>query len=126
MSTGPSPLRSWVGTDEVIADATAVIELEPDDIDTDTLAWGYVNRAAILAELGRVEEALADATAVIELEPSVEVLVEAHYFRAVDLDTLGRADEAVDDLRRVVELLPSSHPLRLDAEQLLRELGADE
>ncbi len=43
---------------EAVADATAVIDLQPDD--SDILAQAHVNRSAALVELGRVEEAVAD------------------------------------------------------------------
>ena len=112
--------------DAAVADATVAIELEPDD--TDTLAKAYGNRAVALRSLGWVDEAIADATAAIELEPDdTDTLALAYGNRAVALRSLGRLDEAVvADLRRVVDVLPSSHELRLFAEQLLRELGADE
>ena len=53
--------------EEAVADATAVIDLEPADIDA--LATGHSFRAAALVALGRTDEAAADAQTVLGLLP---------------------------------------------------------
>lgn len=54
-------------TDEAIADVTAAIDLQPDDIDI--LAQAYVNRSIALSTLQRTDDAVADLRIVLELLP---------------------------------------------------------
>ncbi len=58
--------------DEAIADVTAAIDLQPDDIDI--LAQAYVNRSIALSILQRTDEAVADLRMVLELLPPTHEL----------------------------------------------------
>jgi tetratricopeptide (TPR) repeat protein len=58
--------------EEAVADVTAAIDLEPDDIDT--LALAYVNRSIALSKLERTDEAVADLRIVVELVPQTHEL----------------------------------------------------
>ena len=58
--------------EEAIADATAAIDLQPDDIDI--LAQAYVNRSIALSILQRTDEAVADLRMVLELLPPTHEL----------------------------------------------------
>jgi tetratricopeptide (TPR) repeat protein len=77
------------------------------DLCGDTLAKAYVNRAAALLQLGRVEESIADNTAAIELEPDdTDTLAKAYGNRAFALVELGRSEEAIADATAAIELEP--------------------
>ncbi len=58
--------------EEAVADATAAIDLQPDDIDI--LAQAYVNRSIALSTLERTDDAAADLRMVLDLVPPTHEL----------------------------------------------------
>ncbi|HEY4017793.1 MAG TPA: tetratricopeptide repeat protein [Pseudonocardiaceae bacterium] len=82
--------------DEAAADLTTVIDLFPEDTD------GYLERANVHRNAGRVEEALADYQRSIDRNPPAE----AYYNRAGLLADLSRVDEALADYDTVLDLDP--------------------
>ena len=58
--------------EEAVADATAAIDLQPDDIDI--LAAAYVGRSVDLDALGRTDEAAAELQTVLGLLPPTHEL----------------------------------------------------
>jgi tetratricopeptide (TPR) repeat protein len=58
--------------EEAVADVTAAIDLQPDDIDI--LAQAYVNRSIALSTLERTDDAVADLRMVLDLVPPTHEL----------------------------------------------------
>jgi len=58
--------------EEAVADVTAAIDLQPDDIDI--LAQAYVNRSIALNTLERTDDAVADLRMVLDLVPPTHEL----------------------------------------------------
>ena len=86
---------------EALALFGLAVELEPDS----PAAW--TNRAAALANLGRLEEAIADATRAIELEPQdVNLLSRAFTIRSFAHANLDRLEESLDDATKAIEIHP--------------------
>lgn len=113
------------GDDEaIVADVTAAIDLQPDDIDL--LSRAYMTRSTAYALLERWEESAADAATVIELQPAdQELLGRAHFSHAGALIGQGKFDDATEDLRTTVRLLPDTHEMSRVASAVLTELDAD-
>jgi tetratricopeptide (TPR) repeat protein len=90
------------------------IESDPAFVDA------YGNRAALLAEMGRLQEAVADFDRALQLRPAnAEDLCN----RAGVLADLGRFEEALDGFDRALALIPSLAPAYFNRAGVLMRLG---
>lgn len=83
-------------------------------------AEALLNRASVLAKLGRAEEALADAEAALEVDPKN---VRAHCARAGAFRDLGRLDEAQEAVERGRALGPRSERVLIETALLRTARG---
>jgi tetratricopeptide (TPR) repeat protein len=88
-----------------------VIEKEPEKVPI-----AYLNRGAVLYQMGQIDKAIADFDKAIALKPStLGVFVnplyyqEAFYKRGFAFKTMGRFDKAIADFDKATELNPSDY-----------------
>ena len=103
-------------TEEVIADCSAVIDL--DGAPVDLVANALLYRGITFSDLGKTDEEIADYSAVIDLdEAPVELVAKALLNRGVSFFTLEKTDEAIADYSAVIDL--ERAPVELVAKALL-------
>jgi tetratricopeptide (TPR) repeat protein len=82
----------------------------------------YTNRGSVYGNRDDLDRAIADFDRAIELDPTY---ARSYLVRGISHFQAGNADRAIDDWRELLRI--SNDPaLREQAENLLREVGANE